>query len=138
MAFKKSTRHTARKDGPHPIDVAVGARVRERRILKGLSQEKLGDAIGLTFQQVQKYERGYNRISSSRLTEIAGVLECRPSELLGEAQTGTRSLRFDRSRRALELVRHFERINDPHVQRRMFDMVKACAGRGTGARVAAE
>ena len=60
---------------PNPVDVHVGARVRLRRTLLGMSQEKLGDAIGLTFQQVQKYERGANRIGSSRLFDLSRVLD---------------------------------------------------------------
>src|SRR6476661_10152055 len=60
---------------PNPIDVHVGSRVRLRRTLLGMSQEKLGEAIGLTFQQVQKYERGANRVGSSRLFDLARVLE---------------------------------------------------------------
>ncbi len=60
---------------PHPVDVHVGARVRLRRVLLGMTQTDLGDAIGLTFQQVQKYERGTNRISASRLCELSRVLD---------------------------------------------------------------
>ncbi len=60
---------------PNPVDVHVGARVRLRRTLLGMSQEKLGEAIGLTFQQVQKYERGANRIGSSRLYDLSRVLD---------------------------------------------------------------
>src|ERR1700685_568212 len=63
------------EDGPNPIDVRVGARVKLRRNMLGLSQEKLGEAIGLSFQQVQKYERGANRVSASRLLELSGVLD---------------------------------------------------------------
>ncbi len=59
----------------HPVDVHVGARVRQRRTLLGMNQTKLGQAIGLTFQQVQKYERGTNRISASRLFELSQVLD---------------------------------------------------------------
>ena len=62
-------------DIPHPVDVHVGTRVRLRRTLLGMSQEKLGEAIGLTFQQVQKYERGTNRIGASRLYELSRVLD---------------------------------------------------------------
>src|SRR5829696_2567204 len=64
-----------RMDTPNPIDVRVGARLRLRRNMLGLSQEKLGEAIGLTFQQVQKYERGANRIGASRLHELSRVLD---------------------------------------------------------------
>src|ERR1700680_3380208 len=65
----------SKTDGPDPIDVQVGSRVRLRRNMLGLSQEKLGEAIGLTFQQVQKYERGANRIGASRLHELGTVLD---------------------------------------------------------------
>ena len=61
---------------PNPVDVHVGGRVRLRRTLLGMSQEKLGEAIGLTFQQVQKYERGANRIGASRLWDLSRVLDC--------------------------------------------------------------
>src|SRR6202167_5852922 len=61
--------------GPNPVDVHVGARLRLRRTLIGMSQEKLGEAIGLTFQQVQKYERGTNRVGASRLYELSRVLD---------------------------------------------------------------
>jgi transcriptional regulator with XRE-family HTH domain len=95
---------------PNPIDVHVGSRVRLRRTLLGMSQEKLGEAIGLTFQQVQKYERGANRIGSSRLFDLARVLDVpvayffeemtpetaarTPSRIkgLGESRTGPRLL----------------------------------------------
>src|SRR6476469_11228976 len=74
---KKSTRGRGRRrsDGPNPVDVHVGSRVRMRRMLLGISQDKLGEAIGLTFQQVQKYERGANRIGASRLYELSRVLD---------------------------------------------------------------
>ena len=63
------------KDGPSPVDVHVGSRIRLRRSLLGMSQEKLGEAIGLTFQQVQKYERGMNRVSASKLWKLSTVLD---------------------------------------------------------------
>src|SRR5881227_1233543 len=63
------------KKVPNPIDNYVGSRVRMRRMMLGMSQEKLGDALGLTFQQVQKYEKGTNRIGASRLQQIAGTLQ---------------------------------------------------------------
>ena len=68
-------RRTIAEHGPHPVDVHVGGRVRLRRTLLGMSQEKLGDALGLTFQQVQKYERGTNRISSSRLYQVSHIFD---------------------------------------------------------------
>src|SRR5271155_125722 len=77
MAVTRPPRRPGRRksDRPHPIDVHVGSRVRLRRNMLGLSQEKLGEAIGLTFQQVQKYERGANRIGASRLMELSRVLD---------------------------------------------------------------
>src|SRR5665213_2253816 len=68
-------RRRRKSDGPSPIDVHVGSRVRLRRTLLGMSQEKLGEAIGLTFQQVQKYERGANRVGASRLYDLSRVLD---------------------------------------------------------------
>src|SRR5689334_4362799 len=76
MQGKRSGRGRRPKlDKPNPVDVHVGARVRQRRTLLGMSQEKLGDALGLTFQQVQKYERGANRIGASRLHHVSQVLD---------------------------------------------------------------
>ncbi len=72
---RKSSGRMASKGFPNPIDVHVGTRIRLRRTLLGLSQEKLGEAIGLTFQQVQKYERGANRVGSSRLFDLSRVLD---------------------------------------------------------------
>ena len=72
---RKSSGRMASKGFPNPIDVHVGQRIRQRRTLLGMSQEKLAEAIGLTFQQVQKYERGANRVGSSRLFDLARVLE---------------------------------------------------------------
>src|ERR1041384_5108638 len=72
---RKSSGRMASKGFPNPIDVHVGTRVRLRRTLLGMSQEKLGEAIGLTFQQVQKYERGANRIGASRLYDLSRVLD---------------------------------------------------------------
>src|ERR1700759_4487854 len=72
---RKSSGRMASKGYPNPIDVHVGSRVRLRRTLLGLSQERLAEAIGLTFQQVQKYERGANRVGSSRLFDLSRVLD---------------------------------------------------------------
>jgi transcriptional regulator with XRE-family HTH domain len=127
-------------DGPHPTDVHVGARVRLRRTLLGMSQEKLGEALGLTFQQVQKYERGANRIGASRLHELSRVLdvpvgfffEDMPDTAMAGARPGAGSelpVEGDLmlKRETLELVRAYYRINEPHVRRRLFDLTKALA-----------
>lgn len=72
---QEDTMPKKKPDGPEPVDVRVGARVRMRRLQKELSQEKLGDTLGITFQQIQKYEKGMNRISASRLQQIAHALD---------------------------------------------------------------
>src|SRR6187431_2424895 len=76
------------KKAPNPTDKHVGARVRMRRIMLGMSQEKLGDALGLTFQQVQKYEKGTNRIGASRLQQISDILKVPVSFFFEGAPTG--------------------------------------------------
>lgn len=135
--------------GPNPVDIHVGARVRLRRTLLGLSQEKLGEAIGLTFQQVQKYERGANRIGSSRLFDLSRVLdvpvsfffEDMPSavssrspaqvrhegpQALGAAEEAASYEADPMARReTLELVRAYYKIRDPAVRKKLFDMTKA-------------
>jgi transcriptional regulator with XRE-family HTH domain len=129
---------------PNPIDVHVGSRVRLRRTLLGMSQEKLGEAIGLTFQQVQKYERGANRIGASRLYDLARVLDVPVSFFYEEMspETMERSPALAQGlyeepepyepdpmakRETLELVRAYYRIADPQVRKRLFDLTKALA-----------
>jgi transcriptional regulator with XRE-family HTH domain len=130
-------------DKPNPIDVHVGSRVRLRRTLLGMSQEKLGDAIGLTFQQVQKYERGANRVGASRLFELSRVLDVPVSfffdELGAETSGGASSASASAApspssgpdpmmrRETLELVRAYYRIPDQQLRRRLFDLTKAIA-----------
>ena len=128
---------------PHPVDIYVGSRLRLRRTLKGMSQQRLAEAIGLTFQQIQKYERGVNRIGSSRLFELSEVLDVPPSFFFDGAagefdvketgggfterqQVPFEAKRFAR-REILELVRAYDRITDPEIRKRVFDMVKAVA-----------
>ncbi|MBP5534851.1 MAG: helix-turn-helix transcriptional regulator [Alphaproteobacteria bacterium] len=151
---KKSSR--GRLDGePNPVDVHVGNRVRMYRTLKGLSQEKLGEALGLTFQQVQKYEKGLNRIGASRLWDISQVLET-PIGLFYEGITDeTKSLsprhlqnaslnedwvnkvaqftaQLDddplNRRETLELMRAYYRIPNRNMAHKIFDLIKAMAG----------
>ena len=78
----KTKRGRGLREGPHPLDIALGSRIRLRRRDMGLSQDQLARAVGITFQQVQKYEHGYNRISFSRLAEMCRVLECSISDLV--------------------------------------------------------
>ena len=124
---------------PNPVDVHVGSRVRLRRTLLGMSQEKLGMALGLTFQQVQKYERGTNRIGSSRLFQLGRILEVPVSFFFDDmppeisinapAAPDASNEAFDQEdlskRETLELVRAYYRINDPAVRKRVFELVKA-------------
>ena len=130
-----------RGGGPHPVDIHVGSRVRMRRTLLGMSQEKLGEALGLTFQQVQKYERGANRIGASRLHEISHILDVPVSfffeEMGSEAAAASAGGLSDEpaefehdplaKRETLELVRAYYRITDPKVRKRIFELTKAVA-----------
>lgn len=115
-----TTQHT-----PDPIDVHVGLRVRERRTMMGLSQENLADAIGLTFQQVQKYERGSNRISASRLWHIAKVLQVPVEHFFKGLENGPAVELGFKPRRALEIVRYLEGIPEAAVQNRLFALIKS-------------
>ena len=132
---------------PSPIDVHVGTRVRLRRTLLGMSQERLGEALGLTFQQVQKYERGVNRVGASRLFDLSRVLDVpisfffddMPDSLataFGAQPSGRRVAGFADTqdsfaddtlnrRETLELVRAYYRITDPAVRKRVFDLIKS-------------
>ncbi len=127
---------------PNPVDVHVGSRVRLRRTLLGLSQEKLGKAVSLTFQQIQKYERGANRIGSSRLYQLATILDVPVSFFFdgveerlareGGGVSGGEQEAFESDqlsrRETLELVRAYYRITDPAVRKKIFDLVKAVSG----------
>jgi len=144
-----------RDSRPSPIDIHVGSRVRLRRTLLGMSQERLGDALGLTFQQVQKYERGVNRVGASRLFDLSRVLDVpisfffddMPEPLAGVygGQTsgvgGRRTYAFAEAqesfgpgaddamnrRETLDLVRAYYRITDSAVRKRVLDLVKSLA-----------
>jgi transcriptional regulator with XRE-family HTH domain len=133
-----------REGRPSPIDVHVGSRIRLRRTLLGMSQERLGDQLGLTFQQVQKYERGVNRVGASRLFDLARVLDVpisfffddMPDGLVGNASRRSagvpdapESIADDTMtrRETLELVRAYYRIADPNQRKKLFELVKAMA-----------
>ncbi|MCH9052633.1 MAG: helix-turn-helix transcriptional regulator [Proteobacteria bacterium] len=116
---------------PKPVDVHVGSRVRLRRTMLGMSQEKLGHAIGLTFQQVQKYERGANRIAASRLFELSRVLDVPVSfffdDMPADVSPRSRPLEGGLAEEGGELVRAYYRITDPGVRKRVFALAKALA-----------
>lgn len=124
---------------PNPVDTHVGSRVRLRRMLLGMSQERLGESMGLTFQQVQKYEKGVNRIGASRLFQISKILDV-PVQFFFEeaphAETGTARgmaeadseafiLEFLNSREGLELNRAFVKIANSKVRKSVVDLVRA-------------
>ncbi|MGE5503159.1 MAG: helix-turn-helix domain-containing protein [Actinomycetota bacterium] len=130
----------------NPVDAHVGARVRLRRTLMGMSQEKLGEALGLTFQQVQKYERGTNRIGASRLWDLCRVLDVpvsffyddMPVALVNAPVAGFFGLAEEMpplperdpmvKRETLELVRAYYGIQDPLVRKRVYELAKALSG----------
>lgn len=127
------------KKKPNPIDIHVGGRIRLRRNMLGMSQERLGESLGITFQQIQKYEKGTNRVGASRLQAIASILEVpvafffedapgKPaSEGLAEENSTTYVVDFLSSTEGLQLNRAFVRIADPKVRRKVIDLVKALA-----------
>jgi transcriptional regulator with XRE-family HTH domain len=132
---------------PDPIDKYVGSRVRMRRILLGFSQEKLGAALGLTFQQVQKYEKGTNRISASRLQEISKTLNIAPSYFFDGAPSGGPTpgmggaeecvsvasiTDFIGTAEGVQLNKAFARITNPQVRKRVIDLVSAIADHDEG------
>jgi transcriptional regulator with XRE-family HTH domain len=140
----------------HPVDLHVGTRVRQRRTLLGMSQTALGNAVGLTFQQVQKYERGSNRIGSSRLFEFAKLLDVpvtyffneMPGNALAMSPASSRGKNlaearapFERpkdplaQRETLELVRAYYKIRESLVRKSIFETVKSLGAASPGATV---
>jgi transcriptional regulator with XRE-family HTH domain len=134
------------KKAPNPIDRHVGSRVRMRRILLGMSQEKLGEALGLTFQQIQKYEKGTNRIGASRLQQISRTLNVPPAFFfdgapmhdesapdnadqlaVAEPSSSTFVLDFIATAEGLHLNKAFARIRDAKVRKRIIDLVVTLA-----------
>jgi transcriptional regulator with XRE-family HTH domain len=135
------------KKQPSSVDAHVGSRVRLRRMLIGMSQEKLGELLGLTFQQVQKYEKGANRIGASRLFDISTILgvpvsyffddlpntegQRRPASGVAattDVDAGPYMMEFVSSAEGFQLVRAFTKITDPRVRKRMLELVKSLTG----------
>ncbi|MBD9374042.1 helix-turn-helix transcriptional regulator [Rhizobium sp. ARZ01] len=128
------------KKKPNPIDIHVGSRIRLRRTMLGMSQEKLGENLGITFQQIQKYEKGTNRVGASRLQNISSILnvpvsfffEDAPGDSgnqpgMAEASSSNYVVDFLSSSEGLQLNRAFVKIADPKVRRKLVDLVKALA-----------
>lgn len=149
-----SRRHTG--DGPHPIDVHVGHRLRLRRVLLGLSQQRLANCLGLSFQQVQKYEKGTNRVAAGRLHELAQILDVPVGFFFEDPPTFSEkvpapdvrhdplsgSVRaengpgldpgFDPKRETLELVRAYYRIRQPGVRKKLLELIRDLGNKDTG------
>ena len=148
MAAAGSVTTADKEHRPSPIDTHVGGRIRLRRTLMGMSQERLGEALGLTFQQVQKYERGVNRVGASRLFDLSRVLDVSisfffddmPEPIAGvhgshhttrvaggfaDAQDSFGADEALNRRETLELVRAYYRITDPAVRKRVFELIKS-------------
>ena len=127
---------------PNPVDKYVGSRVRMRRIMLGMSQEKLGEALGLTFQQIQKYEKGTNRVGASRIKQISEILQVPVSFLFEGGPAGTASAEgfgedaspsyisdFLATSEGLALTRAFTSIGDAKLRRSIVDLVEQIAAR---------
>ncbi len=145
---KPANRGRTSSGQPNPVDVHVGARMRLRRTLLGMSQEQLGAALGLTFQQVQKYERGANRVGASRLYDLARALDVPVTFFFDEMPDGVKAQspsQISRTagpapppedmggnamnrRETVDLIRAYHRIPEPHLRRKIFDLTRALAG----------
>ena len=150
VAVDETAERSEKTGRPSPIDAHVGSRIRLRRTLMGMSQERLGEALGLTFQQVQKYERGVNRVGASRLFDLSRVLDVpisffyddMPDSLVSAhggppgAPAARRAVGFQEQqdgfgddalnrRETLELVRAYYKITDTAVRKRVFDLIKS-------------
>lgn len=121
---------TPNRRSANPLDVAIGARLRVRRRAAGLSQQKLAERLGVTFQQVQKYERGANRIAGSTLIGIAEALETPASYFLGEGASGAindESIVNIAQRGASDLLRQYVHITSPKIRAAVLQLVRALA-----------
>ena len=137
------------KKKPNPTDIHVGSRIRLRRNMLGMSQEKLGENLGITFQQIQKYEKGTNRVGASRLQAIASILgvpvafffeevpggETADGRVLLEDASMLLALEYCSSPEGLQLNRAFVKIRDLKVRRRLLDLVKSLSDEEFGVEV---
>lgn len=124
---------------PNDVDAHVGSRLRQRRMLLGISQEQLAEMLGLTFQQVQKYERGTNRVSASRLFQLARALDTPITWFFEDMESDRGAAEREKAegatedsdpmsrRETLELVRVYSRIDDRKVRKKLYEMAKALA-----------
>lgn len=139
----KNTAMKYEEEGPHPIDIHVGGRVRMQRLLVGMTQTQLADTLGLTFQQVQKYEKGTNRISSSKLYEISGVLGVDPGfffeDLPGHrgkerrklaARTQEELMHVITTPDGIDLLRSFGRITNKEIRQKIVSLTRTISQQG--------
>jgi len=135
---------TKTKKQPDPIDVYVGKRIRLQRNLKNMTQQQLGRLLGVTFQQIQKYERGANRVGASRLQAIATILEVPVSFFFSDPEENTAFAAAGQGfaeeagplpeathcspQEGVQLIRAFSRIEDPQVRKKIIDLARALAG----------
>lgn len=139
-AGDRTPKEAKKREGPHPMDVHVGSRVKLRRMIVGLSQEALGKSLGLTFQQIQKYEKGVNRIGASRMFEISRLLDVPVQFFYDEfGDTGVAAQGFAENRHGepimdlvnspegVQLCRYYASIRDPLVKRRVLELVRSIA-----------
>jgi transcriptional regulator with XRE-family HTH domain len=132
---RREGRGRLKADTPHPVDIHVGSRVRLRRIELGINQKKLAAELGLTFQQVQKYEGGANRVSASRLSAMADILSVPISYFFGDLRPDDAEISpEDRQWReylqrpeTIEFIRLYYAIPDPKIRRQFLDMAKTVA-----------
>jgi transcriptional regulator with XRE-family HTH domain len=127
--------HSAKR--PNPTDIYVGSRIRMRRKILGLSQEKLGEKLGITFQQIQKYEKGTNRVGASRLQAMSGALDVPVSYFFPDSEVGQSGgmqeegaafmMDFMSTSEGLELSRAFTKIRNPKLRRKVLELVRAMA-----------
>lgn len=125
----RAKRWIMRDDGPHPVDMHVGQRLRMRRTLLGMSQEMLAERLGISFQQLQKYEKGSNRLSASRLFELSRMLDVPVSyffdELPSDGQVSTDAPADPiMKRESLELVRAYYDIPDPKIRQHLVELIR--------------
>lgn len=113
-ATPRKIRQTVKDEGPNPIDISVGYRIKQHRLLRSITQEQLAAAIGVSFQQVQKYERGLNRVSASVLYQIACFFKVSPEEFFGDCEppAGQVLVADKQSRQELDLLNAIRRLSD--------------------------
>ncbi len=136
--MKRGRKRKLENEGPNPVDILLGSKVRLRRSLIGMSQEKLAEAIGLTFQQVQKYEKGLNRIGAARLWQISNILQTPISFFYEDINKdnskssiaeNTTEIEYDLMQRkeTVDLIRYYYQIEDPKIAKNVLNLVKSIA-----------